>query len=82
MGKPIQFKRENDEFVIRIPASLESRVLVAIEGPSDVWPTGFFVEQGVRAEIPPAVLSRLAESSVSPASCPVWPGSAQVSGRL
>ena len=56
MGKPISFKREDDEFVIRIPATLETRVLFAVEGPSGVWPTGFFVERGVTAEIPLADL--------------------------
>lgn len=60
MDKTITCKTENGETVIRIPASLESRVLVAVEGVQNVFSSGWVVQSGAaKAEIPLELLIRL-----------------------
>ena len=59
MSECISHKAEGDQFVIRIPASYPGAVLVALEGPAGIWPTGFLVVQGAKAEIPLEGLNRL-----------------------
>ena len=68
MSKPISHKVEGDEFVVRIPSTFAGSVLFAIEGPVGVWPAGFFISQGVMAEIQPVVLNRLSGLHASQAA--------------
>lgn len=60
MSKPITCTREGGEIVIRVPDG-SPRVLVAVEGLSGVWPTGWIVADGATAGIQPAVLYRPSE---------------------
>lgn len=50
-------KREGDEIVVRIPADLAFRVLVAFEGPHEMFLSGWLVDAGDVSRSPPALLS-------------------------
>ena len=69
MVERISHKVEGDEFVIRIPLSFARSVLFAVEGLPNVWLTGFFVEQGSTARIPPLDLNRLSGLRASRVTC-------------
>lgn len=47
---------EGDEIVVRIPADLSCRVLIAFEGPHGMFPSGWLVDAGNVSGSPPVLL--------------------------
>lgn len=79
MNLPITCKREGDEVVVRIPAACASRLLVAVEGPSDIWTSGWLISEGATGGSPRALLNRLSASGVSQALASSGPCQSQAS---
>lgn len=74
--RTISCRHERDEVVIRIPDG-SARVLVAVEGPADMWIGGWLIENGSTDGSPRELLNRLSVSSASPAPASVGPRQSQ-----
>lgn len=61
MRDPITCTRDGADIVVRIPDG-SSRVLVAVEGVSGIWPLGWVVADGSTQQIQQAVLYRPSEA--------------------